>query len=503
MICGLIGYPLGHSYSPQIHRALADYDYRLWPLKPEELEPFFARRDFAGINVTIPYKERVIPYLDQLSDTARAIGAVNTVVNRDGKLYGDNTDLAGILALIRRMGLVLSGKKVLILGTGGTSKTARAAASQLGAAEVYRVSRSGRDGAVTYRQAEEEHRDAACIINTTPCGMYPDLGGCPVELDGFPCLEGVVDVIYNPLRSELVLGARQRGIPAEGGLYMLAAQAAYASALFRGCEATEGDIELAYRTVLHRMENIVLIGMPSSGKTTVGRLLAQRTGKEFVDTDALVEQANRAGYQIASHAIGSRAIRRLTEALDKVTPNGLHRIEHCEFPDEQTAARLESGAYALVMQPGYSWIDKRYLHTYRDFLPEQVLSNMKLRSFYEKGVCLCGSSDSPVQELDPWLQMLGMVHFYVESESITVEQAFRCYTANAARAIREERLRGTLEVGKAADFFTAGEDLFSLPPERVVAFRPEQTFYGGKPFRRKKGTLGELLAMLLTKPKKI
>ena len=310
MICGLIGYPLGHSYSPQIHRALADYDYRLWPLKPEELEAFLVKRDFAGINVTIPYKERVIPYLDQLSDTARAVGAVNTVVNRDGKLYGDNTDLAGMLALIRRMGLVLSGKKVLVLGTGGTSKTARAAASQLGAAEVYRVSRSGREDAITYRQAAELHGDAACIINTTPCGMYPNLGGCPVELDGFPCLEGVVDVIYNPLRSELVLGARQRGIPAEGGLYMLAAQAAYASALFRGCEATAGDIELAYRTVLHRMENIVLIGMPSSGKTTVGRLLAQRTGKKFVDTDALVEQA--VGMTVPAYfaAKGESALRR-------------------------------------------------------------------------------------------------------------------------------------------------------------------------------------------------
>ena len=290
MNCGLIGYPLGHSYSPQIHRALADYDYHLWPLKPEELEAFLVKRDFAGINVTIPYKERVIPYLDQLSDTARAIGAVNTVVNRDGKLYGDNTDLAGMLALIRRMGLALEGKKVLILGTGGTSKTARAAASQLGAAEVYRVSRSGRDGAVTYRQAEEEHRDAACIINTTPCGMYPDLDGCPVELDGFPCLEGVVDVIYNPLRSELVLGARKRGIPAEGGLYMLAAQAAYASALFRGCETAERDIELAFQTVRRQVENIVLIGMPSSGKTTVGQRLAQLTGKRFTDSDELVVQ---------------------------------------------------------------------------------------------------------------------------------------------------------------------------------------------------------------------
>ena len=291
MNCGLIGYPLGHSYSPQIHRALADYDYHLWELEPEELAGFLEKRDFAGINVTIPYKEQVIPYLDELSETARAIGAVNTVVNRNGRLVGDNTDLPGMLALIRRMRLTLAGKKVLILGTGGTSKTARAAAAQLHAAEIYRVSRCGKDDAITYPQAAAEHGDAACIINTTPCGMYPDLGGCPVELDSFPRLEGVVDVIYNPLRSELVLSARQRGIPAEGGLYMLAAQATYASALFRGCEATAGDIELAYRTVLRRMENIVLIGMPSSGKTTVGRLLAQHTGKEFVDTDALVEQA--------------------------------------------------------------------------------------------------------------------------------------------------------------------------------------------------------------------
>ena len=198
-----------------------------------------------------------------------------------------------MLALIRRMGLVLSGKKVLVLGTGGTSKTARAAASQLGAAEVYRVSRSGQRTArlPTVRRrsstgtppASSTRRPAAC----TP--HHGRLSGGAGRLP-LSC-EGVVDVIYNPLRSELVLGARQRGIPAEGGLYMLAAQAAYASALFRGCEATAGDIELAYRTVLRQMENIVLIGMPSSGKTTVGRLLAQRTGKEFVDTDALVEQA--------------------------------------------------------------------------------------------------------------------------------------------------------------------------------------------------------------------
>lgn len=291
MNCGLIGYPLGHSYSCQMHHALAEYRYQLWELKPEELASFLQKRDFAGINVTIPYKERVIPYLDGLSDTARSVGAVNTVVNRGGRLLGDNTDLPGMLALIRRLGLELAGKKVLILGTGGTSKTARAAAAALGAAEVYRVSRSGREDAVTYRQAAEEHGDAACIINTTPCGMYPNVEDCPLELESFPRLEGVVDAVYNPLRSNLVLNARRRGIAAEGGLYMLAAQAAYASALFRGCEATEGEIELAYTTVLRQMENMVLIGMPSSGKTTVGRLLAQRTGRTFVDTDALVEQA--------------------------------------------------------------------------------------------------------------------------------------------------------------------------------------------------------------------
>lgn len=249
--------------------------------------------------MTIPYKEQVIPYLDGLSDTARAVGAVNTVVNRDGRLLGDNTDLPGMLALIRRLGLELSGKKVLILGTGGTSKTARVAAMRLGAAEICRVSRSGRGDAVTYEQAAGKHGDAAFVINTTPCGMYPDLEGCPLELERFPRLEGVVDAVYNPLRSNLVLNARRRGIAAEGGLYMLAAQAVYASALFRGCEATREEIDLAYDTVLRQMENVVLIGMPSSGKTTVGRLLAQRAGKEFVDTDAMVEQA--AGMSIPAY----------------------------------------------------------------------------------------------------------------------------------------------------------------------------------------------------------
>lgn len=299
MKCGLIGRKLGHSYSCQIHHAIADYSYDLWELEPEQLAPFLQKGDFAGVNVTIPYKQQVIPYLDDLSDTARAIGAVNTIVNRSGRLYGDNTDLAGMIALIRRLGLELHGKKVLILGTGGTSKTARAAAQQLGAAEIYRLSRSGREDAVTYEEARRLHGDAAVLINTTPCGMYPAVEDCPLDPADFPRLEGVVDAVYNPLRTNLVLAARERGIPAQGGLYMLAAQAVYAGALFRGCQAAQADIDLAYRTVLRQVENIVLIGMPSAGKTTVGQLLARRTGKKFTDTDTLAEQ--RIGMTIADY----------------------------------------------------------------------------------------------------------------------------------------------------------------------------------------------------------
>lgn len=323
MKCGLIGRKLGHSYSCQIHHAIADYSYDLWELEPEQLAPFLQKGDFAGVNVTIPYKQQVIPYLNDLSDTARAIGAVNTIVNRSGRLYGDNTDLAGMIALIRRLGLELHGKKVLILGTGGTSKTARAAAQQLGAAEVYRLSRSGREDAVTYEEARRLHGDAAVLINTTPCGMYPAVEDCPLDPADFPRLEGVVDAIYNPLRTNLVLAARERGIPAQGGLYMLAAQAVYAGALFRGCQAAQADIDLAYRTVLRQVENIVLIGMPSAGKTTVGQLLARRTGKKFTDTDTLAEQ--RIGMTIADYfrTSGEEAFRaREQETVAEVSAAG-------------------------------------------------------------------------------------------------------------------------------------------------------------------------------------
>ena len=223
--------------------------------------------------------------------------------------------------------------------------------------------------------------------------------------------------------------------------------------------------------------------------------------QDFVDR--LVSDADKAGYQMASHAIGESAVERILHALEQCQSPRMHRIEHCEFISDECFRTLCKAKYAVMMQPGYSWIDKRYLHTYKQYLPAEILQKMRLKSLVDAGVCVCGSSDSPVQDMDPYLQMLGMVQFYHEEESLSPYQAFRCYTANAAKSIEEEAVRGTLEVGKAADFFTADRDFFTLSPREIVDFRPIETWYGGKKYRRKKGTVPELLAMLLRKPGKI
>ena len=292
---GCIGEHLPHSFSKEIHGQIGGYAYELKELTPEELPAFMAARSFRGINVTIPYKQAVIPYMDEISETARAIGAVNTVVNRNGRLYGFNTDLDGLARLIRRIGLDLSGKKVLIPGTGGTSRTAAFAAEKLGARKIHKISRTGRDGSLTYEEALQNHTDARIILNTTPCGMFPEPDAQPLPLEPFRSLEGVADVIYNPLRTRLVLDARGRGIPAEGGLYMLVAQAVRASELFLDTVYPEGLTDRIYETILRRKENIVLIGMPGSGKSAVGRILAEKAGKTLADTDQLItEKAGKA-----------------------------------------------------------------------------------------------------------------------------------------------------------------------------------------------------------------
>lgn len=296
MLYGLIGERLGHSYSCEIHEKIADYHYELLEIPCEELADFFKKRDFLGINVTIPYKEAVIPFLDEVSDTAKAVGAVNIVVNRNGILSGFNTDLSGMTAMLRRAKIEPNGKKVMILGTGGTSKTARAVMKALGAKSIVLTSRSGREGGISYEEAAEKHADTEIIINTTPVGMFPKTSEKPIDISLFPKLCGVADAIYNPLRSELILDALERGIPCCGGLYMLAAQAVYARNLFLDEDDCGELTEKAYRETMLQKQNIVLIGMPSSGKSSVGAMLAEQMKKPFIDTDSLIIE--RAGKSI-------------------------------------------------------------------------------------------------------------------------------------------------------------------------------------------------------------
>ena len=290
---GLIGARLGHSHSPRIHSAFFDYRYSLRELTAEELPAFLAKRDFRGLNVTIPYKQAVIPFCDVLGDRAARIGSVNTLVVRpDGSLYGDNTDHYGMCYAIRRSGIDLAGKHVLILGSGGTSRTARVVAEDLGAGRVTVVSRSG---PVDYK-AVYGLLDAGVIINTTPVGMFPNNGASPLDLSRFPDLTGVMDVVYNPLRTALCLQAQELGIPCASGLNMLVAQAKLSGELFTGVSISEDRLAAVCREMADLVTNIVLTGMPGSGKTTVGRAVAEELGRQFYDADAEIER--RAGREI-------------------------------------------------------------------------------------------------------------------------------------------------------------------------------------------------------------
>ncbi len=286
---GCIGKKLTHSFSKDIHSRLADYDYQLIELTEEQIKPFFEKKDFAAINVTIPYKQTVLPYLDTVSPVAERIGAVNTIVNRNGRLYGYNTDYFGMKSLIERVGIDLCNKKVLVLGTGGTGKTAAVVASDMGAREVLTVSRRAAEDHITYEQAVSVHADANVIINTTPLGMYPDCESKPIDICLFRSLEGVIDAVYNPLRTNLVSDAVKMGIKAEGGLYMLVMQAVAAVELFLDTKIEKKESERVFASVLASKENIVLTGMPGSGKSTIGHLL-DIEGFELVDTDTEIEK---------------------------------------------------------------------------------------------------------------------------------------------------------------------------------------------------------------------
>lgn len=286
MNCGLLGRKLGHSYSPQIHAHLGNYLYTLYEVEPDNLSAFMENCPLTGFNVTMPYKKAVIPFCSALTPDAKKLGSVNTIIRQpDGTFLGHNTDYFGFHSTVQKTGLSISGKKALVLGSGGASVTAATVLNNLGAS-VVTISRSGENN---YSNLSL-HSDATLIVNATPVGMYPNTGNSPVDLDIFPQLEGVIDLIYNPAHTTLLQQAERRSIVAENGLWMLIAQAKESAELFTGCEIKNEIISEIYSKLAQNVQNIILIGMPGCGKSTIGQILSKMTGREFIDADQYLER---------------------------------------------------------------------------------------------------------------------------------------------------------------------------------------------------------------------
>lgn len=286
MRCGLLGRTLGHSYSPQIHRHLGSYSYELFEKEPEQIEQFLHSDEFDALNVTIPYKKSVLPYCDELTPIAQQLGSVNTIIRRaNGSLIGHNSDYYGFYSMVMRAKLQLDGKKVLVLGTGGAAVTVCAVLNALNA-QVVQISRSGKNNYGNLHL----HADASVIVNATPVGMYPETDAAPLDLSVFPKLEGVLDLIYNPAETRLLAQARKLGLITENGLWMLVAQAFESAQWFTDTPLPEQLIEDIYTSLSIQMKNIILIGMPGCGKSTVGNMLRQLTGRSFIDSDSEIEK---------------------------------------------------------------------------------------------------------------------------------------------------------------------------------------------------------------------
>ena len=285
MKCGLLGEKLGHSYSPQIHAALSDYEYLLYEKKPDEVEKFIRCGDWHGLNVTIPYKKTVIPFCSELSELALSIGSVNTLLRcPDGRIQGYNTDAFGFEAMLRAASYSAAGKKALVLGTGGASATVCACLRHHGA-KVVTVSRTGE----TNYNNVTKHTDACLVVNTTPLGMYPNNGTQALDLSLFPNLQAVLDVVYNPARTALIMQAEKLGIPCSGGLRMLVAQGIRASEIFLGHRHPDDALERILSSLNHEMQNLILIGMPGSGKSTIASLLSKKLNRPCIESDMEIE----------------------------------------------------------------------------------------------------------------------------------------------------------------------------------------------------------------------
>lgn len=388
---GLLGAHLSHSFSPLIHSMLGNYEYSLFEKAPEDLEAFLKHGDFSGLNVTIPYKKTVIPYCAALSDRAKRIGSVNTLLREaDGSLFADNTDYDGFLYLTKKLNINITGKKALILGSGGSSLAVRTVLEDLKAGEINIVSRTGENN---YHNLHR-HRDAALIVNTTPVGMYPNNGAAALELSGFPICEAVIDIIYNPSRTTLLLDAEDMNIPCVNGLPMLVAQAKRAAEIFTGTVIEDSVIDGITGQIERRTKNIILLGMPGSGKSTTSQELARLTGREFIDTDEqIIKKAGKSIPEIFSDS-GEDAFRQIeTEVLREASkksgcviatgggivkrPENLRLIRQngfCVFLDRDIAS-LPTDGRPLSRQTGVKALAKERLPLYNSWCDLKVNVN--------------------------------------------------------------------------------------------------------------------------------
>ena len=333
---GLIGEKLGHSFSKDIHERIADYTFDLIPLSKEEFKTFMEKKEFTALNVTIPYKKDVIPYLDEMDEHAKAIGAVNTIVNRDGKLKGYNTDFTGFLYMVKKHNVHMEGKKVLIIGNGGASAAIQAVVQHESAGSMVIVDVVPGNGAISYDEMFSSHLDAEIIINTSPIGMYPRIGNAPIDISMFHKCEAVLDVIYNPILTRLCFEAQEMDIKRVNGLEMLIAQAKQSVEFFLDKSIDNQIIDDIYQDMLRERCNIVLIGMPSAGKTTIGKMLEDRMQKEFIDLDDIIiekagksipeifEESGEAGFR----AIETEAAIEVSKLNNKIIATGGGTIKH-------------------------------------------------------------------------------------------------------------------------------------------------------------------------------
>ena len=366
--CGLLGRKLGHSYSPQIHHELFSYEYKLYEKEPEELESFLKSGTFDGLNVTIPYKKAVMPLLDEISPEAAAIGSVNTIVNRAGKLTGYNTDAFGFTWLLQKSGVDVAGKKALVFGSGGASVTVCHVLKSLGADPVVVISRSGENN---YENLDR-HTDAKILVNATPLGMYPGNGVSPVDLTCFDTPECVLDVVYNPARTALILQAEALHIPHASGLSMLVAQAKKACEYFTDTEIPDTEIDRIERLLSHQMQNIVLIGMPGAGKSTLGIVLAKILCMDFVDADLLIQQSC------------DKSLQRL---IDTLGPDAFLEIENqvlSEMSFEHSV--IATGGSAIYSEPAMNHLSEIGRVVYLKISFDEL--KCRLADFSERGVVM-------------------------------------------------------------------------------------------------------------------